>query len=266
MAEIHLSLICNSSALSEQREKVVAIKLFDNIVNAAKNGLISANDASEMLERLAKYDESRFKDRDRMIVRRYSNIHNIDCEVDYNSPEEILIQKEKQKEADEVYKIIRVALSEYEYFILNESTYKSLREIGERLNLSEQYLSKLLQDIRAKVIAAMGDKAETYKLSFQEPQSVNTPNEPPSMGFPYEQEMKLPLDMTWQGKYGSVREKRKDLKCRIPEYLAGCGSMSICTICDEKCSRKECFPEQPELSEEKKAIIMSIIDNNTVEE
>lgn len=254
------------SALLAQREKVFSIKLFDNIVNAAKDGRISAEDATAMLERLAKYDESRFKDKDHQIVRRYSNNYGVDYEIDYNSPEEILIKKEKQKEAEEVYKIIRVALSDYEYFILNESTYKSLRDIGESLALSEPYLVKYLKKIRAKVIAAMGDKAETYKLTFQEPQSVNTPGNPPAAGFPYEQEMKLPLDMTWQGKYGSIKQKKKDQKCHIPEYLAGCGSVSICTICEEKCSRKECFPKQPELSDEKKAIIMAIIDKNTVEE
>ena len=254
------------SALLVQREKVFSIKLFDNIVNAAKDGRISADDATAMLERLAKYDESRFKDKDHQIVRRYSNNYGIDYEIDYNSPEEILIKKEKQKEAEEVYKIIRVALSDYEYFILNESTYKSLRDIGESLALSEPYLVKYLKKIRAKVIAAMGDKAETYKLTFQEPQSVNTPGNPPAAGFPYEQEMKLPFGLSWQGKYGTDRQWKKDQKCHIPEYLAGCSSVSICTICEEKCSRKECFPKQPELSDEKKAIIMAIIDKNTVEE
>lgn len=254
------------SALLVQREKVFSIKLFDNIVNAAKDGRISAEDATAMLERLAKYDESRFKDKDYQIVRRYSNNYGVDYEIDYNSPEEILIKKEKQKEAEEVYKIIRVALSDYEYFILNESTYKSLRDIGESLALSEPYLVKYLKKIRAKVIAAMGDKAETYKLTFQEPQSVNTPGNPPAAGFPYEQEMKLPFGLSWQGKYGTDRQWKKDQKCHIPEYLAGCGSVSICTICEEKCSRKECFPKQPELSDEKKAIIMAIIDKNTVEE
>ena len=254
------------SALLVQREKVFSIKLFDNIVNAAKDGRISAEDATAMLERLAKYDESRFKDKDHQIVRRYSNNYGVDYEIDYNSPEEILIKKEKQKEAEEVYKIIRVALSDYEYFILNESTYRSLRDIGESLALSEPYLVKYLKKIRAKVIAAMGDKAETYKLTFQEPQSVNTPGNPPAAGFPYEQEMKLPFGLSWQGKYGTDRQWKKDQKCHIPEYLAGCGGVAICTICEEKCSRKECFPKQPELSDEKKAIIMAIIDKNTVEE
>ena len=252
------------SALLVQREKVFSIKLFDNIVNAAKNELISAEDATAMLERLAKYDESRFKDKDHQIVRRYSNNYGVDYEIDYNSPEEILIKKEKQKEAEEVYKIIRVALSDYEYFILNESTYKSQESIGQALALSQQEISKKLQKIKTKVIAAMGDKAETYKLTFQEPQSVNTPGNPPAAGFPYEQEMKLPFGLSWQGKYGTDRQWKKDQKCHIPEYLAGSGS--ICTICEEKCSRKECFPKQPELSDEKKAIIMAIIDKNTVEE
>lgn len=254
------------SALLVQREKVFSIKLFDNIVNAAKDGRISAEDATAMLERLAKYDESRFKDKDHQIVRRYSNNYGVDYEIDYNSPEEILIKKEKQKEAEEVYKIIRVALSDYEYFILNESTYKSTHEIGEALALDHSTIIRKLQKIKTKVIAAMGDKAETYKLTFQEPQSVNTPGNPPAAGFPYEQEMKLPFGLSWQGKYGTDRQWKKDQKCHIPEYLAGCGGVAICTICEEKCSRKECFPKQPELSDEKKAIIMAIIDKNTVEE
>ena len=243
-----------------------SIKLFDNIVNAAKNELISAEDASEMLERLAKYDESRFRDKDRQILRRYSNNYGVDYEIDYNSPEEVLIQKEKQKEAEEVYKIIRVALSDYEYFILNESTYKSTYDIGKALALDHSTVLRKLQKIKAKVIAAMGDKAEIYKETFQEPQKISSPSDPISLGQPYEAEMKLPKGMSWQGKYGTDRQWKKDLKCRIPEYLEGCGGISICTICEEKCSRKECFPKQPELSEEKKAIIMAIIDKNTIEE
>lgn len=220
-----------------------------------------------MLERLAKYDESTFSVNDRKITRKYINNYNVDDDIDYNSPEEVLIRKEKQQEAEEIYKIIRIALSDYEYFILNESTYKSLRDIGESLALSEQYLSKYLKKIKEKVIAAMGTKAEAYKETFQEPQSVATPNAPASMGYPYEMEMKLPLDMTWQGKYGSIRNKKKTQVCRIPEYLAGCnGAGVICTICEEKCTRKECFPKLPELPEEKKAVIMAIIDANTVEE
>lgn len=254
------------SVLSVQREKVFSIKLFDNIVNAAKNGLISAEDATAMLERLEKYDESRFKGEDHKLVRRYSNNYGVDYEIDYNSPEEVIIQKEKQREAEEVYKIIRVALSDYEYFILNESTYKSLDSIGEALAIPKTTLWEKLQKIKAKVIATMGDKAEMYKLTFQEPQSVNTPNDPPSMGFPFEQEMKLPLGMTWQGKYGSNRQWKKNQHCKIPEYLNSSGSVSICTICEEKCSRKECFPKQPELSKEKQAVIMAIIDKNTIEE
>lgn len=220
-----------------------------------------------MLERLAKYDESRFADNDSKITRRYINNYNVGDDIDYNSPEEVLIRKEKQQEAEEIYKIIRVALSDYEYFILNESTYRSLRDIGESLAVSEPYLVKYLKKIKEKVIAAMGTKVEAYKETFQEPQSIATPNAPVSMGCPYEMEMKLPLFMTWQGKYGSFKELKKTQVCRIPEYLAGCnGAGVICTICEEKCTRKECFPKIPELPEEKKAVIMAIIDKNTVEE
>lgn len=220
-----------------------------------------------MLERLAKYDESRFADNDSKITRRYINNYDVDDDIDYNSPEEVLIRKEKQQEAEEIYKIIRVALSDYEYFILNESTYRSTEAIGESLAIPQKTLWRMLQKIKEKVIAAMGTKVEAYKETFQEPQSIATPNAPVSMGCPYEMEMKLPLDMTWQGKYGSIRNKKKTQVCRIPEYLAGCnGAGVICTICEEKCTRKECFPKIPELPEEKKAVIMAIIDANTVEE
>lgn len=254
------------SVLSVQREKVFSIKLFDNIVNAAKDGRISAEDATAMLERLEKYQTSTWEHDDFRLIRRYANNLGLYNEIDYNSPEEVVIQKEKQREAEEVYKIIRVALSDYEYFILNESTYKSLDSIGEALAIPKTTLWEKLQKIKAKVIAAMGDKAETYKITFQEPQSINTPNDPPSMGFPYEQEMKLPRGMSWQGKYGTETTWKKNQHCNIPEYLAGSGSVSICTICEEKCSRKECFPKQPELSKEKQAVIMAIIDKNTIEE
>lgn len=240
----------------------------DYIIEKSKKNITPEEQENiiKKLNAMAAYENSYQKTKQNKIFNRLSLTYN---DISFSdSPEEILLEKEKRAEKMAFACIVRSELTGKEYKLLLGSTKMSQREIAERLCISQPAVIKQLNKIRKKVIDSIRDKfkqdPENYSQLFNQIPTLHTPKQPIGMGQPYEAEMRLPLDMSWQGMYGRVIQMKKE-ECKIPEYFKSSKIDSICNICKQKCTRKESFPPYSNpLPQWKRDIINRIIAENTI--
>lgn len=236
----------------------------EDIIAAVKAGEISEMQGLELLERSAKYQESSQNSKE---YRLKARIGFIDANISSNkdNPEEILLERERLSELIDLWAEVEKVLTSrqmeiFRLFVENRGSYS---EVGRIAGISKPVVFKTIQSIRKKIQKHLGDMVDEYREILLPPQSLQEATKPMGVGYIFEKEMKMPIGSSWQTKHGRKVWKTKEI-CHIPEYLANTNSYSICTICEEKCTRKIEFPVQPRLSEEKEKIIKAIIARSRV--
>lgn len=248
------------------KEKMFRQKTFDKIIDMVKNNEITIKESIAKLNQLDELSNIDYRSQSNRIVNKLSLTYN---DISFSdSPEEILLEKEKRAERMAFACIVRSELTSQEYKLLLDSTKMSQREIGEKLGIDHKTVVYRLNKIRKKVIDSIRDKfkqdPDNYSQLFNQIPTLHTPKRPMGMGQPYEAEMKLPLGLRWQGAYGNERNWKKE-ECKIPEYIKPSKIDSICNICEQRCTRKESFPPYSNpLPQWKRDIINRIIAENTI--
>lgn len=236
----------------------------EDIIAAVKAGEISETQGVELLERSAKYQESSQNSKENRLK---AKMGFIDANVASNrdNPEEILLERERLAELVDLWAAVEEVLTprQLEIFMMFIECQENCAEVGRELGVTQQAVFKTIQGIRKKIQKHLGDMLNEYREVLLPPQSLKEATKPMGVGYIFEKEMKMPVESSWQTKYGRKIFYTKEI-CHMPEYLANTNSYSICTICEEKCTRKIEFPMQPRLSEEKEKIIKAIIARNRV--
>lgn len=225
----------------------------------------AVNAAIKKLNRCA-YTEDRDQDRYNMrVAEQIAYCDGVDIPMYSRSPEDIYINKENEKERDELINIINSTLTrtQLKTFKVYMETL-NIRETARKLRKSEPVVFRAITAARKKILSCLGNRIEDFKAALLPEQSRRIAHKPVGMGQPYEQEMALADGLSWQGAYG-IKRYTKSCPCHIPEYLQDTKSGSICTICEESCTRKDEFPQYRYVSKEHQDEIDAITLANTLQ-
>jgi DNA-directed RNA polymerase specialized sigma24 family protein len=214
----------------------------------------------------AAYDKDRVQDRhDMRVAEQIAYCDGVDIPMYSRSPEDAYINKENEKERDELINIINSTLTrtQLKTFKVYMETL-NIRETARKLRKSEPVVFRAITAARKKILSCLGDRLEDFKAALLPEQSRRIAHKPIGMGHPYEHEMALAEGLSWQGAYG-VKKYTRSCPCHIPEYLQDTKSDSICTICEESCTRKDEFPQYRYVSKEHQDEIDAITLANTLQ-
>jgi len=159
------------------------------------------------------------------------------------TPLDIMVEKERRREAIEILKIAFPALSRKDRKILWLYGIRGLSqvEIGKRARMNQSSVARRIDRIHRKVQKLLQNYSQydDWKDTFRPPQSKEEAHTPETRGYPYDIMMKVGVECV-KVKLDGVIHYRSRWECRIPEYLrkAFGNDDTICNICDN-CSRPE---------------------------
>lgn len=165
------------------------------------------------------------------------------------SPEEILMDKERNEITKEFWFKLRERLTEKEkkYLYWFVSMNNKVRATARELTVDEKNVRYFIGKIQKKaneLMVEMGLTIDDMKDYLKPQINLNLPHKSRGVGYPFEKYISLPKNKSWSFRWGKQRSPINKT-CMIPEYLQASGSNSLCNICSESktCTRCDAFPE-----------------------
>lgn len=177
------------------------------------------------------------------------------------SPEEILIDKERSALIKDFWNKLDDKLTVDEYLALRLYVYYggNASKVARKINKDEKQVRRYLIYVKRKaeeLLDELGLMREDLKDLLIPRINLALPHKARGVGYPFEKYLSLPKNKRWTFRYGSIKSPITK-SCMIPEYLKASGSCSICNICSESktCTRCDAFPENAETEAQRKHAI-----------
>lgn len=226
-----------------------------------KEWLKQAKSWKEIVRFKANEDENTMRQKDLRIAEQIALTQDERYLSYKQSPEEILIDKERNKAIKDFWFELKTRLTEKElaYLYMFVGYKNKVRETARQLTVDEKNVRYYMKKIQAKaqtLLDELGLTMDDIKDILIAQINVSLPHKARGVGYPFEKYLSLPKNKRWTFRFGSLRTSINK-SCMIPEYLKASGSCSICNICSESktCTRCDAFPENAETETQRKHAI-----------
>lgn len=191
-------------------------------------------------------DAEQGRKRDAIVSTVKHNMHNSLGVLTTKTPEEIILEEERQSEILEMLEGVREVVGERDYQILTLYVVDkwTQQRIAKHFGLSQPAVFKVLHKvIREKIANASYNYPQYFTILCRDNllpmQSQLEAHSPETRGYPFEFLQKVSVSGTWHTRQNKRTYVSKDM-CLLPEYFeeAFKDNNTVCPIC-EKCKRQQ---------------------------
>lgn len=156
------------------------------------------------------------------------------------TPLDIMLEKERRREAIAILRAVLPNISRKNRKIIWLYAIKgiSLTEIGRRLNISRQGLTKKVDALHKKIDNILIEHKEYFDWvdTFRPPQSIKEAHTPEVRGYPFDVMKTVSVECV-KVKLDGIMRFRNKWECRIPDYLQSSfgDEKTVCSLC-KNCS------------------------------